>query len=172
MTTLAVILAAGVGSRLAGAYDDGPKGLLLIVVRKTAVRSGFASDVFGRVMVEYDYPECTTAVVTALSLFSKSYPSYRNDEIRIFKAKAIKYIRKAQYPDGSWYGSWGICFTYAGMFALESLASIGEYYNNSENVRKGCDFLISKQRCDGGWSESYKVSTPPYDTGIILKYCS
>ncbi|PQE08309.1 lanosterol synthase protein [Rutstroemia sp. NJR-2017a BVV2] len=115
-----------------------------------------AAEVFGRIMIEYDYPECTTAVVTALSLFTKYYPDYRADEIKAFKNRAIAYIRKAQYPDGSWYGSWGICFTYAGMFALESLASIGETYENSEHVRKGCDFLISKQRSDGGWSESYK----------------
>ncbi|TVY23987.1 Lanosterol synthase [Lachnellula hyalina] len=115
-----------------------------------------AAEVFGRIMIEYDYPECTTAVVTALSLFTKYYPEYRAADIKSFKERAIRYIRRAQYPDGSWYGSWGICFTYAGMFALESLASIGETYENSEHVRKGCEFLISKQRDDGGWSESYR----------------
>lgn len=116
-----------------------------------------AAEVFGRIMIEYDYPECTTAVVTALSIFSKNYPDYRAADIKKFKDNAINYIRIAQRPDGSWYGSWGICFTYAGMFALESLASIGETYENSEHVRKGCDFLLSKQRNDGGWSECYKV---------------
>ena len=116
-----------------------------------------AAEVFGRIMIEYDYPECTNAVVTALSLFSKYYPDYRTADIKVFKDRAVEYIRRAQNPDGSWYGSWGICFTYAGMFAIESLASIGETYENSENVRKGCDFFVSKQRADGGWSESYKV---------------
>ncbi|CAJ0749329.1 15355_t:CDS:2 [Entrophospora sp. SA101] len=42
------------------------------------------------------------------------------------------------------------------MFALESLASAGENYENSIHVKKGCDFLISKQKDDGGWGESYK----------------
>lgn len=116
-----------------------------------------AAEVFGRIMIEYDYPECTTAVVTALSLFSKYYPNYRPAEIKAFKLRAVEYIKNAQHTDGSWYGSWGICFTYASMFALESLASIGHTYTNSEYSRKGCDFLISKQRLDGGWSESYKV---------------
>jgi squalene cyclase len=120
-----------------------------------------AAEVFGRIMIEYDYPECTTAVVTALSLFSKHYPDYRAADVKVFKDRAIKYIRTAQRPDGSWYGSWGICFTYAGMFALESLASIDETYENSEHVRKGCDFFISKQRSDGGWCESYKVGHGP-----------
>jgi lanosterol synthase len=116
-----------------------------------------AAEVFGRIMIEYDYPECTNAVVTALSLFSKYYPEYRASDIKSFKARAVKYIKNAQASDGSWYGSWGICFTYAAMFALESLASIGETYKNSLHSRWGCDFLISKQREDGGWSESYRV---------------
>jgi lanosterol synthase len=116
-----------------------------------------AAEVFGRIMIEYDYPECTNAVVTALSLFSKYYPDYRVSDIKSFKARAVKYIKDAQASDGSWYGSWGICFTYAGMFALESLASIGETYKNSLHSRWGCDFLIARQREDGGWSESYRV---------------
>ncbi|KKK12356.1 hypothetical protein P175DRAFT_0459005 [Aspergillus ochraceoroseus IBT 24754] len=117
-----------------------------------------AAEVFGGIMIGYDYPECTTASVTALSLFSKYYPHYRTDEIKAAKAKAVKYIKRVQRPDGSWYGSWGICFTYAAMFALESLASIGETYETSENSRRGCDFLLSKQKEDGGWGESYLSS--------------
>lgn len=116
-----------------------------------------AAEVFDRIMIEYDYPECTTAVVGALSLFSRYYPDYRRADISAFKSRAVGWIKSNQKPDGSWYGSWGICFTYASMFALESLASIGENYENSEYVKKGCDFLLSKQRADGGWSESYKV---------------
>lgn len=117
-----------------------------------------AAEVFGGIMIGYDYPECTTASVTALSLFSKFYPDYRADEIRIAKEKAVGYIKRAQRKDGSWYGSWGICFTYAAMFALESLASVGETYETSDNSRRGCDFLIEKQQADGGWGESYLSS--------------
>lgn len=114
-----------------------------------------AAEVFGRIMVEYDYPECTTSVVAVLSLF-QSVSNYRTDEISKIKQGALKYIRDAQRADGSWYGSWGICFTYAAMFALNSLRSIGETYENSERVRRGCDFLLSKQMADGGWGESYR----------------
>lgn len=115
-----------------------------------------AAEVFGRIMVEYDYPECSTAVVTALRLFSSHHPTYRSEEITHALAGALKYIRNAQRPDGSWYGSWGICFTYAGMFALESLHSVGETYATSSRVREGCEFLLSKQMADGGWGESYR----------------
>lgn len=117
-----------------------------------------AAEVFGGIMIGYDYPECTTASVTALSLFSKYYPDYRADAIRAAKKKAVSYIKRVQRADGSWYGSWGICFTYAAMFALESLASIGETYETSDDSRRGCDFLISKQQADGGWGESYLSS--------------
>lgn len=115
-----------------------------------------AAEVFGRIMIEYDYPECTTAVVTALSLFQKHYPDYRASEIKKVKARAVEYIRRAQAPDGSWYGSWGICFTYAAMFALESLASVGETYQNSDRIRRGCQFLLDRRMPDGAWGESYK----------------
>ena len=115
-----------------------------------------AAEVFGRIMIEYDYPECTTAVVTALSMFSTQDPVYRKADIATAISRAITYIRRAQREDGSWYGSWGICFTYAGMFALESLASVGETCANSEYARKGCAFFLGKQRADGGWGESYK----------------
>jgi lanosterol synthase len=73
--------------------------------------------------------------------------------------KALVYLHKAQKPEGGWVGSWGICFTYATMFALESLALVGENYNNSPSVKRACEFLLRKQRSDGGWGESYKASS-------------
>ncbi|KAJ4201173.1 Lanosterol synthase (Oxidosqualene--lanosterol cyclase) [Fusarium falciforme] len=116
-----------------------------------------AAEVFGRIMIEYDYPECTTACVTALSLFQEHWPDYRTDEINKVIREATEWIKTNQRPDGSWYGSWGICFTYASMFALESMAHVGQTYATGINAKRGCDFLISKQRPDGGWSESYKA---------------
>lgn len=61
-----------------------------------------------------------------------------------------------QRPEGVWFGSWGICFTYATRFALESLSLVGETYASSDASRRACDFLIQKQQADGGWGESYK----------------
>jgi lanosterol synthase len=115
-----------------------------------------AAEVFGRIMIEYDYPECTTAVITALHMFQAYDSTYRAAEIAAFKARAVDYIRAAQAPDGSWYGAWGICFTYAGMFALESLACAGETHANSSRVRRACKFFLDKQMEDGGWGETYR----------------
>lgn len=116
-----------------------------------------AAEVFGRIMVEYDYPECSTAVITALRLFSTTYDAtYRHADIDRAIAGALRYIKAAQRADGSWYGSWGICFTYAGMFALEALHSCGETYATGAAARRGCDFLVRHQQADGGWGESYR----------------
>ena len=70
---------------------------------------------------------------------------------------AVRFLHAAQKPEGGWYGSWGICFTYATQFALESLSLVGETYQTSTSARRACEFLIGKQRADGGWGESYKV---------------
>ncbi|OBT81831.1 hypothetical protein VE02_09348 [Pseudogymnoascus sp. 03VT05] len=113
------------------------------------------AEVFDRIMVEYSYPECTTAVLTSLSHFRKHFPTYRRDSIQKAITVATDYITNVQRPDGSWYGSWAICFTYGTFFALESLASVGQTYQTSERVRRACDWLVSKQMKDGGWGEHY-----------------
>ncbi|KAI1254187.1 hypothetical protein MGN70_004583 [Eutypa lata] len=127
-----------------------------------------AAEVFANIMVEYDYVECTTAVITALKLFGQHWPEYRRKEIDAFIGRSLKWIKSYQRPDGSFYGNWAICFTYATMFAVESLHSIGEHYGNSTYSKKACDFLISKQREDGGWSESYKSC----ETGVYVEHAS
>src|SRR4051794_30984322 len=77
------------------------------------------AEIFDRIMVKYSYPECSTAVLTSLSLFRKHYPSYRAQDVQDTISRVVEYICAAQFPDGSWYGSWGICFTYGTFFALE-----------------------------------------------------
>ncbi|KAF8629085.1 hypothetical protein AX15_003578 [Amanita polypyramis BW_CC] len=114
------------------------------------------AEVFGDIMIEYDYPECTTSVITSLAIFRKHYPHYRSQDIERTIKAAIGYLHKAQKPEGGWVGSWGICFTYATQFALESLSLVGETYETSQYSHRACEFLLEKQRADGGWGESYK----------------
>ncbi|KAF2692080.1 terpene synthase [Lentithecium fluviatile CBS 122367] len=114
------------------------------------------SEVFERCMVEYSYPECTSAVIMALKKFRKHYPDYSPDKIDAAVRAALQYLHSCQEPDGSWYGSWGICFTYGTMFALEGLAAGGHTFATSEAVRRGCQFLLEKQKVDGGWGERWE----------------
>ena len=111
-----------------------------------------AAEVFRKIIKSYPFPECTTGVVT-LKLFLANItptPDYRVDDIREVIRKSLIYIKSSQRQDGSWY-SWGICFTYAAMFALETLEILGETYENSHDVRRAANFLLSKQMSDGGW---------------------
>jgi len=124
------------------------------------------AEVFGNIMVEYSYTECTGSVLLGLAHFTKVYPEYRAEEIRLRTQRAIKFIIGQQREDGSWYGSWGICFTYAMFFAIETLASVGLDYFNSESQRKACQFLVSKQQEDGGWGETYKSC----ETGVWCQH--
>jgi lanosterol synthase len=114
------------------------------------------AEIFDRCMVEYSYPECTTAILTALSMFRKHHPSYAEKQIETVVQSAIGYLKNSQRPDGSWYGSWGICFTYGTMFGLEGLAVSGLSYVTSEEVRRACTFLVGKQKDDGGWGEHWE----------------
>lgn len=113
------------------------------------------AECFANIMVEYPYVECTDSSVLGLVSFREHF-DYRAEEIDETISTAIDYIISYQQKDGSWYGSWGVCFTYATMFALEALSTQGYTYENSETVRNGCNFLISKQEEDGGWAESFR----------------
>lgn len=113
------------------------------------------AEVFGNIMIEYPYVECTDSSVLGLVTF-RQYFNYRAEEIDEAIRIALDYIISFQKPDGSWYGSWGVCHTYAGMFAVEALSTQGYTYENSETVKKYCDFLVSHQEKDGGWCENFR----------------
>ncbi|KAH8832610.1 terpenoid cyclases/protein prenyltransferase alpha-alpha toroid [Flagelloscypha sp. PMI_526] len=115
--------------------------------------------------------ECTTSVITSLAIFRKQYPHYLKGNTL---QTAIRYLHAAQKPHGGWVGSWGICFTYAAMFALESLSLVGETYTTSSYSKKACEFLIEKQREDGGWGESYKDGSWAQEAieGVFNKTCA
>ncbi|KAK6150030.1 hypothetical protein DH2020_017555 [Rehmannia glutinosa] len=112
------------------------------------------SELFADIVVEQEHVECTASIIQALISFKRLHPGHREKEIEISVANALRFIEERQWPDGSWYGYWGICFLYATFFALGGLASAGKTYENSEAVRKGVNFFLSTQNEEGGWGES------------------
>nr|Q6BE23.1 RecName: Full=Probable oxidosqualene cyclase [Cucurbita pepo]BAD34646.1 putative oxidosqualene cyclase [Cucurbita pepo] len=113
------------------------------------------AEIFGDVMIDYQYVECSSAAIERLKAFMKLHPSYRKKEIQACMAKAADFIETIQQPDGSWYGSWGICYTYGTWFGIKGLVACGRTYENSKTLRKATHFLLSKQLKSGGWGESY-----------------
>ncbi|GMI93564.1 camelliol C synthase 1 [Hibiscus trionum] len=113
------------------------------------------TELFAAAAIEREYVECTSSAIQALVLFSQLYPQYRKNEIETAVAKAVQFVEGSQMEDGSWYGNWGICYTYGTCFALAGLAAVGKTCRNSQLVRKACQFLLSKQQESGGWGESY-----------------
>ncbi|KAJ7973671.1 Terpene cyclase/mutase family member [Quillaja saponaria] len=113
------------------------------------------AETFGDIIIDYQYVECTSAVIQGLTSFMEQYPGHRRKEIEACVTKASKFIESRQLLDGSWYGSWGVCYTYGTWFAIKGLVAAGKTYHSSCNIRKGCDFLLSKQLHSGGWGESY-----------------
>ncbi|THG17541.1 hypothetical protein TEA_011453 [Camellia sinensis var. sinensis] len=117
------------------------------------------TEFFADIVIEHEYVECTAASIQAFVLFMKLYPGHRKKEIEVFIKNAVRFLEDIQMPDGSWYGNWGVCFTYGTWFALGGLAAAGKTYNNCAAIRKGVEFLLSSQRDNGGWGESY-LSSP------------
>ncbi|GLT66452.1 hypothetical protein SLA2020_388170 [Shorea laevis] len=99
-------------------------------------------ETFGDCIIDYQYVECTTAAI----------------ENRNMHRKAINFIEGIQLADGSWYGSWGVCYTYGTWFGIKGLVAGGKTYQTHHSIRRACDFLLSKQLDSGGWGESYLSS--------------
>ncbi|TKY60766.1 Lupeol synthase [Spatholobus suberectus] len=116
------------------------------------------TEFFEDTLIEMEYVECTSSALQSLILFRKLYPKHRRKEIDHCISKAIRYIEKTQNLDGSWFGCWGICYTYGTWFAVKGLTDSGKNYSNSPALRKACNFLLSKQLPNGGWGESYLSS--------------
>ncbi len=127
------------------------------------------SEVFGNIMIDYSYTECTSACVQALLRFRKNYPEHKSKQIADAVNNGIEFILQQQRIDGSWYGSWAVCFTYGTWFGTEALSQYIQscdeqvtikskilYQRSKESLQRACEFLISKQNDDGGWGESFE----------------
>ncbi|XP_019190489.1 PREDICTED: lupeol synthase-like [Ipomoea nil] len=124
------------------------------------------TEFFEDTLIEREYVECTSAAIQALVLFKKLHPRHRTKEIDGCISKGLQYIQNTQNSDGSWTGSWGICYTYGSWFGVGGLVACGKSYNNCESLYKACTFLISKQLPDGGWGESYLSSSRKVYTNL------
>eukprot|EP00667_Euglena_gracilis_P002199 EG_transcript_2200 len=113
------------------------------------------SDVFGDIMIDYSYVECSSASLQALCAFRRLYPDHRAAEIEVAVRRTRAFLKSIQRPDGSWYGSWACCFTYGTWFGIEGLAAAGEPLDGPA-VRRAVAFLLQRQNANGGWGEDFR----------------
>ncbi|KAI0227929.1 Lanosterol synthase [Lamellibrachia satsuma] len=133
------------------------------------------AEVFGDVMVDYTHVECTSAVMQALKHFSDEYPQYRDREIRQCLVDGLHFVRRNQRADGSWYGNWGVCFTYGAWFGLEAFACMGCRYDSGSTppeLKRACLWLVEHRLPDGGWGENFesceqKVYVPAETSQVV-----
>lgn len=112
------------------------------------------SQVFGDIMIDSSYPECSSACVQALAAAAPSLsPGLRKPVARAVR-RGADYLRGAQRSDGGWYGSWGICFTYGTWFGVSGLRAAG-LGADAAPIRRAAGFLVGHQNPDGGWGEHY-----------------
>ncbi len=119
------------------------------------------SEIFSDIMIDYSWTECSSACVLALIEIQQTLPDYKAHQIEVAIVQGLKFVLQQQKTDGSWYGGWAVCFTYATWFGVEVLSkarSMGFYDQETLNqaITNGCNFLVSKQKQDGGWGETYE----------------
>ncbi len=119
------------------------------------------SEIFADIMIDYSWTECTSACVQALIEFQDAFPGYKRESIGTAIHDGLKFILAQQKTDGSWYGGWAVCFTYATWFGIEALSKakgLGCYDDGllSRAIERGCAFLTGKQKADGGWGETFE----------------
>ncbi|HEY3845820.1 MAG TPA: squalene--hopene cyclase [Acetobacteraceae bacterium] len=93
-------------------------------------------------------------------------------------SRALGFLRRAQEPEGSWFGRWGTNYIYGTWSVLCALNAAG-LPPDDPMVARAVDWLASVQREDGGWGEDeesyataphgrYKESTPSQTAWAVL----
>jgi squalene-hopene/tetraprenyl-beta-curcumene cyclase len=67
--------------------------------------------------------------------------------------RGVAYLLGAQEKDGSWYGRWGVNYTYGSFLAMRGLAASGAPAAE-EALARAAKWLRAIQNADGGWGES------------------
>jgi squalene-hopene/tetraprenyl-beta-curcumene cyclase len=105
-------------------------------------------------MIDPSTPDLTGRVLELLGLLG-----HRLSDKRV--RRAVRFIKKSQEEDGTWWGRWGVNYIYGTSLVLTGLAAVGEDME-SRYVRRAVAWLKDIQNSDGGWGEcceSYEDSS-------------
>jgi squalene cyclase len=86
--------------------------------------------------------------------------------------RGARFLRARQRPDGSFEGSWGVCFTYGTWFGVSGLLAADDR-RDAPAIARACAFLLSKQSADGSWGEHgdscHERRYVPAPTGSVVQ---
>jgi squalene-hopene/tetraprenyl-beta-curcumene cyclase len=104
-------------------------------------------------MLDPSCPDITARVLEALGLygFGPEHPQV---------ARALRFIRKSQRPDGCWPGRWGVNYIYGTWQVLSGLRTVC-FNMDDPMVRRAVGWLKTVQQPGGGWGESCRSYDDP-----------
>jgi squalene-hopene/tetraprenyl-beta-curcumene cyclase len=97
-------------------------------------------------MLDPSSPDVAARVLECLGRFGWTASDHRIQ-------RAIEYLLKEQYPQGPWYGRWGVNYVYGTGGVLRALSAVGLKKDHPAMV-KAVQWLHSVQNPDGGFGES------------------
>jgi squalene-hopene/tetraprenyl-beta-curcumene cyclase len=74
--------------------------------------------------------------------------------------RALRFLRKDQTEEGSWYGRWGVNYIYGTWAVLTGLRALGEDCSQ-EYIQRAIRWLEGCQNPEGGWGESCDTYDSP-----------
>jgi squalene/oxidosqualene cyclase-like protein len=111
------------------------------------------SQMFGDIMIDYSHVETTSACIQALADVRRWDSDHLAEAVGPAIRRGARFLADAQRQDGSFEGSWGVCFTYGTWFAVSGLIAAGVPLS-SPVIRRAGEFLIGIQKPDGSWGEA------------------
>ncbi len=106
-------------------------------------------------------PTCSDLTARTLELFG--YIDFDGNHSSV--QRALQYLIETQEDDGSWYGRWGVNYTYGTWQVLRGLRAIGQDMTQ-DWILRGRDWLESCQNDDGGWGETCATYENPATKGM------
>jgi squalene-hopene/tetraprenyl-beta-curcumene cyclase len=108
-------------------------------------------------MIDPSTPDMTGRVLEALGKLGRRLGDPAVD-------RAVAYVRRAQQPDGSWFGRWGVNYIYGTWQAITGLTAVGVTPEDPA-VAAGANWLLTHQQACGGWGESPDSYEHPHLSG-------
>jgi squalene cyclase len=98
-------------------------------------------------MIDPSTPDLTGRVMESLGRLGFRVGEHKEID------RVVKYMRKEQQADGSWFGRWGVNYIYGTWQALTGLTAVGVPADDPA-VQSGAQWLLTHQHSTGGWGES------------------